>query len=216
MGDNYLSAKLMLPKGGVMVKGRLTAQKQDWNGNPVGLANDNPILDTQSYIVDFDNGDQTEVTANMIAESLFLKCDPGGNQYVLLKEIVDHWCLLSAVKLTDQKIVRANGKTYLKHTTVAWQLCCQGKEGSTSWENLADLKESHPIETAGYANILGIDNEPALNWWVPNVLRKMGCIISLVQKRNPCYLKRTHKSGIEVPETAKEALELNKKNGNTF
>ncbi len=90
MGDNYLSAKLMLPKGGVMVKGRLTAQKQDWNGNPVGLANDNPILDTQSYIVDFDNGDQTEVTANMIAESLFLKCDPGGNQYVLLKEIVDH------------------------------------------------------------------------------------------------------------------------------
>jgi hypothetical protein len=41
-----------------------------------------------------------------------------------------------------------------------------------SWENLADLKESHPIETAKYAKILGIDHEPAFNWWAPHVLRK--------------------------------------------
>jgi hypothetical protein len=71
MGDNYLSAKLMLPKGGVMVKGCVTTQKQDRDGNPIGLANDNPIFDTQSYIVNFDNGNQTELTANMIAESLY-------------------------------------------------------------------------------------------------------------------------------------------------
>ncbi len=29
IGDNYLSAELMLPKGGVMVKGRVTAHKRD-------------------------------------------------------------------------------------------------------------------------------------------------------------------------------------------
>jgi hypothetical protein len=88
--DNYLSAELMLSKGGVMVKGRVTARKRDWDGNPVGRANYNPILDTRSYIIDFDDGDQTELTANMIAESLYLQCDPDGNQYVLLEEIVDH------------------------------------------------------------------------------------------------------------------------------
>jgi hypothetical protein len=37
------------------------------------------------------------------------------------------------------------------------------EDGSTSWENLADIKESHPIETAKYAKILGIDHEPAFN-----------------------------------------------------
>ncbi len=89
-GDNYLSAELMLPRGGVLVKGRVTACKRDWDGNPIGHANDNPILDTTSYIVDFDDGDQTELTANKIAESLYLQCDPDGNQYVLLEEIVDH------------------------------------------------------------------------------------------------------------------------------
>jgi hypothetical protein len=37
-----------------------------------------------------------------------------------------------------------------------------------------------------------------------------------VRKQNPCYLKQTHKFGIELPKTIKEALELDKKNGNTF
>jgi hypothetical protein len=76
IGDNYLSTELMLPKGGVMVKGCMTACKHDWDGNSVGRVNDNPILDTRSYIVDFDDGDQTKLTANMIAESLYLQCDP--------------------------------------------------------------------------------------------------------------------------------------------
>ncbi len=79
MGDNYLTAELMLPRGGTMVKGRVSARKRDRDGNPVGLANSNPILDTRTYIIDFDDGDQTELTANLIAESLFSQCDPDGN-----------------------------------------------------------------------------------------------------------------------------------------
>ncbi len=46
MGDNYLSAEIMLPCGGTMVKGRVAARKHDRDGNPIGLANVNPILDT--------------------------------------------------------------------------------------------------------------------------------------------------------------------------
>jgi hypothetical protein len=37
-----------------------------------------------------------------------------------------------------------------------------------------------------------------------------------VRKRNLRYLKRTHKIGIKLPKTIKEALALDKKNGNTF
>jgi hypothetical protein len=78
-------------------------------------------------------------------------------------------------------------------------------DGSTSWENLADLKESHPIETAEYAVTKGID--------LPHVLKKRDRIISLVCKRTTRYLKWTHKFGIEVPKTVKEALALDRKNG---
>ena len=79
MGDNYLTAELMLPRGGTMVKNRVSARKRDRDGNPVGLANSNSIVDTCSYIIDFDDGDQTKLTANLIAESLLSQCDPDGN-----------------------------------------------------------------------------------------------------------------------------------------
>jgi hypothetical protein len=95
-------------------------------------------------------------------------------------------------------------------------MSCQWKDGSTSWENLADLKESHPLETAEYAVTQGIDHKPAFNWWVPYVLKKCDQSISLVCKRTTRYLKQIHKFGIEVPKTVKEALALDRKNGNTF
>ena len=66
-----------------------------------------------------------------------------------------------------------------------------------SWEKLSDLKESHPLETTEYAVTMGIDHEPAFNWWVPHVLRKRDRIISAVAKCSARFLKRTHKFGIE-------------------
>ena len=47
------------------------------------------------------------------------------------------------------------------------------------------------------------------------MLKKRDHIISLVIKRNPIYLKKTHKFRIEVTTTVAEALELDKKNSDT-
>ena len=47
------------------------------------------------------------------------------------------------------------------------------------------------------------------------MLKNRDPIISLVIKRNPRYMKKTNKFGIEVPTTVAEALELDKKNGDT-
>jgi hypothetical protein len=41
-------------------------------------------------------------------------------------------------------------------------------------------------------------------------------LFSLVCKWTTGYLKRNHKFGIEVPKTVKEALALDRKNGNTL
>ena len=79
------------------------------------------------------------------------------------------------------------------------------KNKSTSWERLADLKESYPIQVAEYAVAKGIDKEPAFAWWVPYVLRRRDRIIAAVNKR---YHKRSHKFGIEIPKTVKRALEI--------
>ncbi len=216
MGDNYLNAEISVPRGGTLVKGRVTSQKRDKDSNPVGLANVNPILNTHAYMFTFDNGDETALNANLIAEAMYAQCNPDRNQYVLLDSIIDHRQLDTAIRPPDQKVVRPDRPTYMKRSNIGWQVCCQWKDGSTSWENLADHKESHPLETAEYAVTQGIDHEPVFNWWVPHVLKKHDRIISLLCKRTTRYLKKTHKFGIEVPKTVKEALALDSKNGNTL
>ena len=71
------------------------------------------------------------------------------------------------------------------------------------------------MQTAEYAKAIRIDHEPAFNWSVTHVLQKRERIISLVRKRETRYVKRTHRYGIEVPKTVKQAYELDRINGNT-
>jgi hypothetical protein len=70
VGNSYIGVDLLFPKGRTMTKGCVTAQKRDADGNPKGRANPNPILDTREYTVTFDNGDVTDLTANLIADPM--------------------------------------------------------------------------------------------------------------------------------------------------
>ena len=48
--------------------------------NPVGLVDTNPKLDTQSFTVDFADGNQANLTANLIAKPFSSLSDPDRNQ----------------------------------------------------------------------------------------------------------------------------------------
>ena len=113
---------------------------------------------------------------------MYAQCDPDGKQYMLLDQLVDHRKKGNAISLTKQIVQRDNGRTYRRKTATGWQICCQWIDGLTTWENLSDLKESHPIETAEYAVPRKIDHEPAFNWWVQHFLKKRDRIISLVKR----------------------------------
>ena len=108
---------------------------------------------------------------------------------------------------SNQKIVK-NGRTYKRRSTSGWQLCCQWKDGSTFWKKLADLKESHPIETAKYAIYQNMQGETTFDWQVPHVIKKRKRIILLVNKCSALYLKKTHKFGVRLPNSLYEAYNL--------
>ncbi len=107
------------------MKGRVTSRKRDKDYNPIGLANSNPILNTREYTFTFDDGDETVLNANLFAEAMYAQCNPNRNQYVLLDSIIDHRQLDAAIRPSDQKVVRPDGRTHLKHSTIGWQVCCQ-------------------------------------------------------------------------------------------
>ena len=80
-----------------------------------------------------------ELTANAIDKSMYSQCDPEGNQNILLDDIIDFLKTNTELSIEDQNIV-VKGRASLPCSTVGWQVCCQCKDGSTSWENIIDLK----------------------------------------------------------------------------
>ena len=213
-GDNYVGVSIMLPRGNSNARGKVISRKRDTDGNPIGRADDNPIRDTRTYQVQFPDGEVAELTANVIAESMYASCDNQGNEYLLFDSIVDHKKNDRALTAATQPIMH-NGHKSLRQSTIGWYLCVQWLDGSTSWQSLKDLKESYPIEVAEYAVTMGIDHEPAFNWWVNGVLKKRERIIALVKGRQAKYLKKNFKFGIEVPSSVREAYALDKLNGDT-
>ena len=163
-GDRYVNADLLLPRGDTLARGRVIGRKRDADGNTVGRAHDNPILDTRQYLVEFNDGEVTELTANVIAQSMYAMCDTDGEHVLLFDSIVDYVKGEAALSLADQKFVDSRGRTQYRRTTKGWKLCIQWKDGSTTWEKLADMKECYPVQTAEYAVAQGIDHEPAFNY----------------------------------------------------
>ena len=51
-----------------MVSGTVKSRVKDHEGDPVGVANRNAILDTRVYEVEFTDGGRVELGANVIAE----------------------------------------------------------------------------------------------------------------------------------------------------
>jgi len=212
--DKLLSAEVLLPKGDFQFIGKVIQRKRDFDGNPVGKSNPNPILDTRVYEVEFPDGVIAEYSANAIAEALYSQVDIDGNRFLLLKEIVSHSRDDTALSI-DNTIQNSTGSRNpsKRLTTKGWKFECIWADGSSSWEPLRNLKDSNPIELAEYARSHNLLNEPAFSWWAKHTLQRMKRIISKVKSR---YWQRTHKFGIRLPKTVSEALKLDEENGNTL
>jgi hypothetical protein len=208
--DQYLTAEVLLSRGGTEMLGTVVRRKRDQDGNPIGRSNPNPLLDTREYEVEFPDGSADILTANAIAESLYSQVDDEGRRYAILSEIVDHRKDGNAVSADDAFIP---GTRHRKRTTRGWQLLVEWKDGSSDWVPLADMKESYPVQVAEYAVGNQIASEPAFAWWVRHVLRRRDRIIKKVRTR---YLKRTHKYGIEVPKSVEQALAIDVRTGTDF
>eukprot|EP00804_Cyclotella_cryptica_P009986 CCRYP_015410-RA/>CCRYP_015410-RA protein AED:0.07 eAED:-0.02 QI:0/0/0/0.66/0.5/0.66/3/0/553 len=164
----------------------------------------------------FPDGRTEELAANVIAEAVYAQCDADSNQYVLLDAIVDYRKDPSVAVAWKDQVSVVDGKKTVKRSTKGWELCCEWKDGSTSWQKLSDLKDSHPLQVAEFAFAAQIVDEPAFNWWVKRVLKKRDRIFSLVKRRSARYHKRTHKYGIELPKTVDKAYAIDRATGTTF
>jgi len=127
-GDNYVNASLMLPHGNSLACGTVIGRKCNARGDPIGNANANTIMDSRVYCIEFDDSNVCELTANVIAESMYASCDADGNKNILFDSFVDYKSNLKAATKDNQQIVH-NGRNSLYRFTVGWHLCVQWKDG---------------------------------------------------------------------------------------
>ena len=210
MEDTYVNMALALPRDGEGPEyARVTKRLRDKDGLPIGTANDNPILDTRIYEVEYLDGHKASLAANAIAENLFAQIDDEGNRFVTFDSIMAHRVDGSETKEDDAYITSSNGGRRRKETTKGWEILIQWKDGTTTWETLKDVKASYPIQLAEYALQSRISTKPAFSWWVNHVLQKKKHMISKVKSK---YWTRTHKFGIKIPKSVKEARDFDKDN----
>lgn len=212
--DTYLGMEVALPRNNDGPEfAKVTKRLRDKDGLPIGTANDNPILDSRLYEVEYADGHKAALAANTIAENMFAQVDDEGHRFVLLDAIVDHRVDGSELRGNDGFITSTNGGRRKRETTKGWEVLLQWKDGSTTWETLKDVKASYPVQLAEYAHLRRIAQEPAFSWWVPHVLKKRERIISKIKSK---YWTRTHKFGHLIPKDVESAKRIDKANGNTL
>lgn len=211
--DRYLASEVLINRGGETIRGTVKSRRKDLNGIPVGKANDNPLLDTREYQVEFDDGSEETYTANLVAENIYSQVDSSGHRLVLLNEIIDHRKDGRALVGDDGFYTDHSGTRRPKRTTAGWKILVEWKHGTTDWLPLTDVKQSYPVELAEYAVQNKISTEPAFAWWVPHTLKKKERILAKLKTKHHV---KTHKYGVEVPRSMKDAIALDEKTGTDF
>ena len=210
--DAYLNMEIGLPRGDDdgIVHARVKRRAVDEDGKPIGKPSNNPILDSRAYEVEFIDGHTETLTANTIAKNMLAQVDEDGHRSLFIYEIEDFRRNGNALSKDEGTFTTRTGLQRKKLTTRGWEFFVRWKDGTADWVALKDLKDSYPVILADYAIANNLQDEPAFAWWVPYTLRKRKAIIEKVKSK---YWQRTHKYGIRVPKTVKEAREIDAQNG---
>ena len=212
--DRIINAEVHLQLGDNYQKAKVIGRAIGPDGLVAGEYDDNPMLNSIVYDVEFPDGTIREYSANLIAENMLTQVDSDGYSLSLMEGIVDYRKdEAGAVSKDDGYVVTKRGKKQLRKTTSGWHLLVRWKDQSESWVPLKDMKESHPVDVAEFAKARGIHEEPAFAWWVPYTLRKRDVILASVKSR---VRKTTHKYGIELPTSVEHAYRIDAANGDTF
>ena len=213
IADVLINCEILLPHGESEQLAKVVRRSLDSQGRSIGTYDDNPIMNTAVYDIEFPDGTTKEYGANLIAENILAQCDMDGQHSQLLDCILDHKTDGTEVTLDNRHVTTKRGNRQLRKTTVGWSFKIRWKDGSTNWVPLKLLKESNPVEVADYVVARGLQDEPAFAWWTSHVLRKRNMIIASINSR---VRKTSHKYGFEVPKSVKDAYRIDRENEDTY
>ena len=83
--NTYLNIGSTIPRDGDgYAYGQVNKRLRDANSIPIGKANDNPILDSIVYEVEYQDGYKAALVANVIAINIFAQVDSEENRHAMI------------------------------------------------------------------------------------------------------------------------------------
>jgi hypothetical protein len=113
--------------------GVIKKRARDQNGELIGKANPNLLLDTSVYEVALEDGSVERYHANILVEHIYDNLDEDGFTTSTFHSIVEN-------RARDD--VHKRGRSGSKTTTKGWTLCVKLSNGTTMWVSLSELKEA--------------------------------------------------------------------------
>jgi hypothetical protein len=110
--------------------GRETKRLRDAEGQPIGTANDKPLLDTREFPVEVLDGHDESITTNLIAQHLYSQLDKEGKRHILLDNIVDHRKGMQAIDKEDAFVTMSNGVKRRSSRRKAGKCYASGETGA--------------------------------------------------------------------------------------
>ena len=136
VGDTYLNSEIVLPRidHEYPQLARVSKRMKHFAGNSIGTANNNPILDTRQCLVEYLDGHEEDMHANLITEHMYDQVDEDGHIFSRLTKRVDHRCNpYTTVKEDNSYLSNNTGQKSGIHNTEGLDLLVSWKDGSTTW-----------------------------------------------------------------------------------
>ena len=112
----------------------------DEQGKVIGSPDENPIINTLIYDVEFPNGNIKKYSENVTEENVLVNCDSEGYYSLMMACILDQKRDGSALRMNKKYIKPKNRQMKLRQTTVGWSFLVRMKDGTESWTPLRVLK----------------------------------------------------------------------------
>jgi len=119
--DKYISSTVRHMEDNMEQVGITKGRKRGPDGKFIGKYNENPILDTSVYEIEFQDGRVESYFANQIVECILDESEAEANITHHIKDFVDHRRDSKALT-SDEAFLRVKGKTIPKRTTKDWHI----------------------------------------------------------------------------------------------
>jgi hypothetical protein len=166
--------------------------KENDNGVPVRVTVDEYDESTGKFKVVHADDEEDWVDENVIQEALLSRNDDGAHEWVIKKILAN----------------RKDGQ--LMEVQVMWD------DGSISWEKMETIRKDDPIKLALYAKERSLIYERGWRW-ARKILKdnkRFARTVKLLAGQGKAGPK--YKFGVQVPRNVKEAVSIDKTNGNTL